>query len=109
MILVGANFANETDYYRYFFDVPIRWILAWNKATIMCPYRNLRSRIGYTLYKWRARSLQQIADRYGPGKAQSLEITDPEELETLSAWEKAATHQKIAPIYQFSDQELLTN
>jgi hypothetical protein len=107
MILVGADPWCGIDYYRYFFDVPARWILAWNKRTITCPYQAPQwSRIAYTLYKWHACNQQQIADRYGPGKVQSLEIDRPEELETLLTWEVCRTRERIALLQEFSDQEL---
>jgi hypothetical protein len=77
MILVGADY---TDDYRYIFNVPIRWMLAWNKRMIQCsyPYVNIRSDIGYALHSWFVCTREQLADRYGPRSVSLAESWTPE-------------------------------
>jgi len=66
IILVGANPGNPTDHYRYIFDVPKRWILAWHKPTILCSYNPVKpSDYGYALHNWFACTREQLADWYG--------------------------------------------
>jgi hypothetical protein len=84
MILGG--YVDSMDDIPVFFDVPIRWILAWNAPEIRS---NRNGCHGYTLYKWLICTEEQLADRYGPGKARQLEISTPEQEELLRKWEEA--------------------
>jgi hypothetical protein len=87
MILVGADYP---DYYRHIFDVPIRWILAWNKPTISCSHvLSKPSDYGYALHNWFLCTREQLADRYGPGKVSPAESWTPEQEQMLREYEQA--------------------